>query len=208
MALSDTVVVKVGKQEKCYTLYRAPLVEASGFFRGALSGNFKESTEGLIRMKDVNTDVFDAVVDWIYQGVLLNNEEYRDLDKDTRRLTFHIYVTADKLLIPGLKVAVFERRFNYLNTGTNYIDYTSMTNIFNSLGHFDPYLQLAIDTFYVNNGIRKTNARDEYIGNREGLFDDIQKLPHAVLASLLLKSHDVEGLSANKRKLKREDYKI
>lgn len=67
---SDTIIVRVGAEQKDYTLHTKLLELHSGFFRGALSGKFKETKEGVILLEDVDNDAFDVFVDWMYEKAL------------------------------------------------------------------------------------------------------------------------------------------
>jgi len=53
MAMADVVIVEVGPERKQYHLYKALLTHHSEHFAKALTGNWKEADEGVIRLLDV-----------------------------------------------------------------------------------------------------------------------------------------------------------
>jgi hypothetical protein len=73
-----------------------------------LSGNFKETDDGFIPLKDVRTKDFDVFVDWIYEKRLPEGIE----GPDVYLLPIHEYVLADMLLASGLKKAAFDVMFD------------------------------------------------------------------------------------------------
>ena len=73
---SNTIVIKVGPNGKEYNLHTGLLIHHLGYFRGALSGAFRETDDGVVPLLDVDTDAFDVFVDWAYQGTLREDLEY------------------------------------------------------------------------------------------------------------------------------------
>jgi len=63
MVVSDTILVRVGEEKKDYALHKRLLVHHSEYFRGALSGNFRETSVGVILLNDITTKCFDLFVD-------------------------------------------------------------------------------------------------------------------------------------------------
>jgi len=110
---SNTIVIKVGPNGKEYNLHTGLLIHHLGYFRGALSGAFRETDDGVVPLLDVDTDAFDVFVDWAYQGTLREDLEYiRHSYKSGLATACRAYVLADRLLAPGLKSALIDAYFD------------------------------------------------------------------------------------------------
>ncbi|KAI4696594.1 uncharacterized protein J4E88_000771 [Alternaria novae-zelandiae] len=104
--ISPTVIVKIGTEGKEYILHTELLKHHSGYFRGALSGAFKETDDGVIPITDIETDAFDTFVDWIYRGTV-NTEPQSPSNVLSRS-----YILADRLIMPGLKSALMDHYYH------------------------------------------------------------------------------------------------
>jgi hypothetical protein len=62
------VIVGTRKAQATYYLHPAALKAKSGFFRGCLSGSFKESMDNIISMDDINPRIFAFFVQWLFVG--------------------------------------------------------------------------------------------------------------------------------------------
>ncbi|KAL8781646.1 MAG: hypothetical protein Q9213_005911 [Squamulea squamosa] len=62
----EIVTVLVGKAETPFNFHRDLLTSKSSFFNAALSGSWKEATEGKIRLVEEDERVFSAYVLWVY----------------------------------------------------------------------------------------------------------------------------------------------
>jgi hypothetical protein len=51
------VVLKVGLDQKQFHIHKALLVHHSEYFRKALNGPWKEATEGVVKLEDVEPEV-------------------------------------------------------------------------------------------------------------------------------------------------------
>ncbi|KAF2127185.1 hypothetical protein P153DRAFT_433005 [Dothidotthia symphoricarpi CBS 119687] len=108
IAVPSTIVVKVGVEQKRYTLHKKLLEHHSGFFRGALSGKFKETADGVISIRQVDTDAFDIFVDWMYEKKLSEHVRAPSLSADRILVKYRAYIAADMLLAAEWKDALME----------------------------------------------------------------------------------------------------
>jgi hypothetical protein len=109
---SDTIVVEVGAEKKQYTLHKKVLWHHSGYFRGALSGKFKETDNGIITLWDVDVDAFDVFVDFIYDKKLPDCV-YAPWQVNVPMVSVKIraYTLAERLLASSLKHALTDMIF-------------------------------------------------------------------------------------------------
>jgi hypothetical protein len=197
--VSDTIVVKVGTEEKEYTLHKKLLAFHSGFFRRALSGSFKETDDSYIPLEDVEVKAFDVFVDWIYRKKL-SEEAYLTNGPSIR---LRAYVLADMLLALRFKKAIFNIMFDIYGARSLFPPYGALAFAFKSLPNKDPVLQLLVDGFVINHGV------DRYPRDRLLEYEsEIAKLPQELMGRMLLKMHATSHLSKQEMKLKREDYDI
>jgi hypothetical protein len=201
IAVSDTIVVKVGVEEKKYTLHKKLLLHHSSYFRGALSGNFKETDEGVIPLDDVQTDVFDIFVDYIYEKRLPESFYTSRSSPGEISIRLHAYILADRLMVPELRAAVFNHFFDIYGNKNQFPPYTALTFAFKSLPEGDPLVDLLIDASCNN------NALDRY--SKTGNFNThIQDLPQEVFIRLFSKMRAIKDLSDNEKGLRREAYEV
>jgi hypothetical protein len=145
IALSKLVVVKVGTEEKRYTLHKKLLTYQSNYFRPALSRSTSTT------LHDINTEEFDTMIDWMYKKRLPSC-----IDTQNGWLTYHTYILAEKLsvgrLMDTLMSEIFQRLLDHVPT------VKVVTYLFRELPADDLMLQLAVDAFCANNGVG-TNGR-------------------------------------------------
>ncbi|KAF5548959.1 n-carbamoyl-l-amino acid hydrolase [Fusarium mexicanum] len=110
-ALSD-VTVTCGDQ--VFKAHKIILSAHSKCFAVALNGNWKEGSEGIIRIDDFDPDVVDAMLRFMY------SLEYSN-DHDTSRMIFDVrlYQIADKYDIAELKDEVKEQFQRAVGSGWN-----------------------------------------------------------------------------------------
>lgn len=110
-AFSD-ITVLVGNEETSFLLHRAILYEKSQFFEAALksgAGAFKEAREGVVKLPDMQADVFKLVLLWIYGSKL-------DLKTSTRQIVVGAYEAADFLGIRGFRKCITELILHDMHT--------------------------------------------------------------------------------------------
>jgi hypothetical protein len=151
---SNTIVVKVGPNGKEYNLHTGLLIHHSGYFRGALSGAFRE------------TDAFDVFVDRAYQGTLREDLEcIRHSYRSGLATACRAYVLADRLLAPGLKSALIDA---YFDKDIHNLDrwYPSCRRVIHAYEHLagnDPLLRLYVDLWAISNIVYKMDPYDKVL---------------------------------------------
>ncbi|KAL8734578.1 MAG: hypothetical protein Q9166_001478 [cf. Caloplaca sp. 2 TL-2023] len=89
----EAINVFVGTSKKPFIVHRDLLIAKSTFFNAALTGTWKEATEGKIRLTEEDPAIFSTYVLWIY------NQNWT-CDGDGKELTFdaccRLYILADK----------------------------------------------------------------------------------------------------------------
>ncbi|RYN29461.1 hypothetical protein AA0115_g5274 [Alternaria tenuissima] len=197
---SNTIVVKVGSDGKEYNLHTGLLIHHSGYFRGALSGAFRETDDGVVPLPDVDTDVFDVFVDWAYQGTLREDLEYiRHSYKSGLATACRAYVLADRLLAPGLKSALIDACFDkdIHNLDRWYPSCRRVIHAYEHLAENDPLLRLYVDLWAISNIVYKMDAYDKVL---------MPDLPKAFLVHLLRKMNEVGYKPLLRSRLERKHY--
>ncbi|KAG9190523.1 hypothetical protein G6011_08611 [Alternaria panax] len=197
---SEIIIVTVGAEGKEYHLHTSLLMHYSGYFRGALSGAFKETDEGVVSLLDIDTDAFDVFVDWLYRGTLRSDLEYVRLNPSSGLATAcRAYVLADRLLVPSLKSALMD---GYFDKNMRALDkwYPSCRRIihaFENLAENDPLLRLYVDWWAFNHIVYKMDGYDRVL---------VPELPPTFLVRLVGKMNDEGKKSLSRSRLKRKDY--
>ncbi|CAN9398345.1 unnamed protein product [Alternaria alternata] len=199
---SNTIVVKVGPDGKEYNLHTVLLMHHSGYFRGALSGAFKETDDGVVSLLDVDTDAFEVFVDWAYQGTLREDLEYiRHSYKSGLATACRAYVLADRLLAPSLKSALIDAYFDkdIHNLDRWYPNCRRVIHAYEHLAENDPSLRLYVDLWAISNIVDKMDAYDKVL---------IPDLPHAFLVHLVRRMNEVGQKPLLRSKLERKHYNV
>jgi hypothetical protein len=197
---SDTIAVRVGIGGKMHTLHRKLLVHHSGYFKGALSGNFRETDDGVIPLDDVDPEAFDAFVDWMYEKSLPAYMLKQEDDLALLPILWRAYPLADRLLATSFKLALFDSIFDILGTKRLYPFYQTISFAYNSLTPADPLLQLLVDAFCLDGGLK-------YLEELEPARF-LPDVPHEVFVRLHLKMSEIGFLTEDKKEIKREAYDI
>ncbi|KAI4612439.1 hypothetical protein J4E80_007172 [Alternaria sp. BMP 0032] len=195
--VSDTTIVKVGAEGKRYNLHIDLLKHHSGYFRGALSGAFKETDDGIITLIDIDTDAFDVFVDWIYTGVVAPIE-FPAKTVNHIGPKFRSYILADRLLAPGLKSAIMDLFVCYQGAGP--IKIPGCHGIIYCYAHLpesDPLIRLVVDLWCFKETMSSMN--DEVVAL-------LPQLPKDFLVRYLVRMRDFKAGAASTTSLKREDY--
>ena len=61
-----TVTIFVGKDKRPFHVHRSLLRETSSFFKAALEGDFRESSEQKMDLPEEDEGSFDVFVQWLY----------------------------------------------------------------------------------------------------------------------------------------------
>lgn len=56
----------IGKEEKKFVVHEHLLTHYSDFFRAALTGDFKEAEDKIVRLEEEDPTVFEFFVHWLY----------------------------------------------------------------------------------------------------------------------------------------------
>ncbi|KAF1960097.1 hypothetical protein CC80DRAFT_582457 [Byssothecium circinans] len=72
-ATSNIVTIKVGAEKTEYVVHKAFLVYYSDYFKKALEGPWKEAEDNAITLEDVEVEVFNVFVNWLYTQQLPRN---------------------------------------------------------------------------------------------------------------------------------------
>ena len=206
VAASDTVVivVVVVDQEKVYTLHRRLLIHHSGFFRRVLTDgvnilHLRELSNFVFGEFDFDfiIDNFDVFVDWLYERSLpscFDTTGTKDTDVDPM---LSVYVLAQKLSVGSLKNTLMDSLFDWLSDGRYHLGNAEF--MFEYLPGGDPLLQLAIDAFCFNDGVKEMSKT---------IIEWVDYLPQEFLVGVIRRMHHFSTLPEADRKLKREDYNI
>jgi hypothetical protein len=194
---SDSITVKVGDEQEKYTLHTKLLAYHLGYFRGALSGKFKETDDGMVVLTDVDTDAFEVLIDWMYNKRLpapIHAHFLRDSRDPSIRC--RAYVLADRLLVPNLKVALMDVLFRVALTDKCYAAVDSVVYFSDHLPDDDPIHRLMVDCFCINNGIEELKINSTMAST----------LPQPFLIRVVLKLDELHTMGEDQKKLRREDY--
>ncbi|EAT87519.1 hypothetical protein HBI56_122580 [Parastagonospora nodorum] len=200
MVVSDTIIVRVGDERKDYTLHKRLLIHHSEYFRGALSGNFRETNDGVITLEDIATEYFDVFVDWLYEKEIPKIKPSA-LGKGQNSTLLRTYVLADRFMVFGLKNAILKFLFDMNEHGRMVPTYATITYAFQNLTEHDPLLQFIVDMFCVNNAIDSCSPEFENT-------DQLRQVPQEAFARIFVKMRAIKGMAKEEKKLKRSAYKV
>ncbi|KPI41025.1 uncharacterized protein AB675_8142 [Cyphellophora attinorum] len=100
-ATEETVRVVVGEDgyQVIYHLPPAALKAKSAYFRGCLSGSFKESEQNIITLDDVNPKTFAFFVQWLFSEKIWHVAAVDSKDaRETEMNMIDLWILADRLL--------------------------------------------------------------------------------------------------------------
>jgi hypothetical protein len=118
------IVVDVGPDHQKYRIYTELISYYSEYFRNALKKPWKEADDRVVELPDIEPQVFDVFVNWLYsQKVPEKNRHWIERTDETKHnkncpshceqvemLILKTYVFADRFLIPKFRCAIY----NYL----------------------------------------------------------------------------------------------
>ncbi|KAI4681785.1 uncharacterized protein J4E84_007381 [Alternaria hordeiaustralica] len=200
-ATLPTVIVKVGAEGKEYILHTELLKHHSGYFRGALSGAFRETDDGIIPITDIDTDAFDAFVDWIYRGTIDISLRlgYPEAGKNPS-VSSRTYILADRLLVPGLKSALMDDYFEFFLRPRPEVVIPRcrmIIELFGNLPEPDPLLRFVVDIWVTRKAVFYMPECEE-----AAALD----LPQDFLVRLMLRMNELGETPPKLESFKREDY--
>ncbi|KAF1849756.1 uncharacterized protein K460DRAFT_3178 [Cucurbitaria berberidis CBS 394.84] len=197
VALSSTIIVKVGAKQKKYTLHRKLLVYHSEYFRSALSGKFRETDDGVIVLNDIDTDAFDIFVDWIYETKLPTRID-TDAPGDGRTsVKYRAYVLAEKLLATDFKRILMDLIFTVIRNKHANPASALIIYAFENLPEKDAMLRLLVDAWCVHDSLNRMGDDDKAL---------LPQLPQVFLCGVIMKLNQLGKATVKNKKLWRKDY--
>ncbi|GJN36642.1 hypothetical protein PR202_gb25522 [Eleusine coracana subsp. coracana] len=99
----DGAVVTYSIQGELFPAHKIILAMGSPVFKAELYGNMMESTAKVIEVKDMEPDVFEALMNYIYTDNLPIGNEDQD-DKDVSPIIYGLLVARDRYGVKRLKL--------------------------------------------------------------------------------------------------------
>ena len=105
---AETIIVRVGSDQKDYTVHKAMLCERSPFFQGATSGQWLESEEKFVPLPTVEPYIFESWIHALYSGhiditLFSGKDDHSPASYEAMFLDLaKLWVLADMLLDHGL----------------------------------------------------------------------------------------------------------
>ncbi|KEQ69509.1 hypothetical protein M436DRAFT_67171 [Aureobasidium namibiae CBS 147.97] len=101
------VTAIVGPDKKEFTVHRDLLVFYSDYFRAAFNGSFIEATNKKIDLLDVNQEVFEHFITWLYtRKIASDDDQYLGWDD-----LVNLWVFGDQFQVPMLQNCVMDELF-------------------------------------------------------------------------------------------------
>jgi hypothetical protein len=156
--------VLVGPNHARFVVHEALLVHHSEFFRAALTGNFKEAEEKVVKMADTEPYIFECFVHWLYyqrfpDASKGDDEElvkiWGSADEAHTLITnlVKIYVMGDQNIMPRLQRDALDSVFHHISyTHCTLPDDDHVKCAFDYLDPEDPLCRYLVDAnFYGDN---------------------------------------------------------
>src|ERR1700743_293994 len=70
LVLCSVVTIKVGPEEKLFVVHQDLICHFSKYFNAAFNGSFAEATSKEINLPDVEVQIFEIFVGWLYMQKL------------------------------------------------------------------------------------------------------------------------------------------
>jgi hypothetical protein len=184
-------VLSYGKQDLCirkkYILHEQLLMHHSCFSRGALSGNFKETDDGVIPLSDIDTQAFDIFIGWMYERTLPDSVKVPDV-ADEIPVRWRAYTLAERLLASGWKHSLMDMIFNYY--GRTPPASRLVIYLFDNLAAGHLILRLAIDMFSFYDSFARMTAEDKEL---------VPQLPKEFVQGVFFKMNAIAKLAVRDR---------
>ncbi|RAK77502.1 BTB/POZ domain-containing protein [Aspergillus fijiensis CBS 313.89] len=148
-----TIEIVVGDEQKIYNVHEGLVRASSPFFEKALAGEWKESAQRTIQLRDDEPEIVALYIHWLYCGKLavccgepgrIPNSEYLDLVK--------AYVLGDKILDTLFQDAIVDaivesRRSTGQDETSSYPFGEALEYAYNRLAETAPILELFVDMY-------------------------------------------------------------
>ncbi|KAF2651367.1 hypothetical protein K491DRAFT_719929 [Lophiostoma macrostomum CBS 122681] len=198
---------------KTFYIHRSILTSVSKYFRSALEGNFREAVEKNIDLPDVEVEVFEIFVEWVYSSRLdafsrrfpaialsdiedgLCTSEYEPLFE----LLSGLYIFADGHEVPELETTVITILFDLLtDRNLNLPSESSMTEVASKVRRNCSLWRLLVDVQCRYDSLLVTVW--------EGMNHVIDPLPKDLLADMYVRQSRVSRMIHDR--VLRYDYEL
>ncbi|KAI9738795.1 MAG: hypothetical protein M1834_008302 [Cirrosporium novae-zelandiae] len=167
------VKVEIGPESIPFWVHKEIICSQSPFFHVAFNGSFKEAIDQAIKLPEDSPEVFEYFMQWLYTGSLAH--EAVDSDKPAFHILIRLYILADKLSIPQLKIDLVSK---FIDTAEqkNCVPNADDTHIvYEELRESSPMRLLVLDLFMYKK-TEKLIETDEDSWHERFLRDLIVKL--------------------------------
>ncbi|CAD0056030.1 unnamed protein product [Aureobasidium pullulans] len=152
---SEPAKIVVGPEEREFLIHKGLLCHYSEYFRGALSGSFKEGLEGAVPMPQEDPYLFEIVVSWCYTRKLQDMADKAGSEMDYLDL-INLWIFGDKHIIPALQNAVMDA-FMQKNAAVKHIPSCYILHIYENTMPRSQMRRVVIDL------VAYTGGLDEYV---------------------------------------------
>ncbi|CAD0023988.1 unnamed protein product [Aureobasidium pullulans] len=151
---SEPAKIVVGPEGREFLVHKGVLCHYSEYFRGALSGSFKEGLEGAVPMPQEDPYLFEIVVSWCYTRKLQDMADKAGSEMDYLDL-INLWIFGDKHIIPALQDAVMDA-FMQKNAAVKHIPSCYILHIYENTMPRSQMRRVVIDL------VAYTGGLDEY----------------------------------------------
>ena len=181
---SSTVDVIVGEAETKFVVYKAVLSNIAPFFKAALEGNFKESSEQKITLPEESPEVFRRFLLWAHSGSLLGHQEHvTDLSPE---ILIRLYIFGDAHGVPDLQNAAVDS----LGMWSNYKKLSPVSIL--HLAFRDTRRGCTLQRFLVDWAASRGSLREDWF-----VEEKLVLYPTVYLAELVMVLYDVKEGTAS-----------
>jgi hypothetical protein len=110
---NEVVIVLVGPDQRKFAIHKSLICASSKFFSSAFNGGYIETHSCVIKLPEVAPKFFEFFYRWLYSPPRRSGDAlYRrvsDAESQPDVLLLDLYVLADYLLVPGLKILALEQ---------------------------------------------------------------------------------------------------
>jgi len=147
------VVIEVGPEKIKYHVQRLFLTHYSDYFTKALSGSWRESEDGVVRLVDIEPGIFNLFLEWLYTQALPSHEilHANGFSIIEHGWQIKLYVFADRFAVPALHI-VMNRKIiaGYPLIKSAPWRYHHIIYAFDNLPPTDPLLDYLADRYYMD----------------------------------------------------------
>ena len=131
---SEAATILVGEEQKKFFVHKKLICHYSGFFRGALEGNFAEAEDNVVELEDDHPDLFALFVTWLYTkhiNLTINASEAQiplppAVSENYSEVAVRLWVLADKLQARRFGNAVISEFHSILTGPKSSIRYAAL----------------------------------------------------------------------------------